>query len=71
MTTAAAEVPRCPRCGGCIPNNAQPGAYPGALSRYDNETEICSSCGTDEAMWNFTRPGEALPPLDRPVFTTE
>lgn len=40
----------CPRCLGFIPNNWMPGAYPGALSRYDNHTIICSSCGTDEAM---------------------
>lgn len=26
--------------------------YP-ALSRIDNTTEICSSCGTDEAMFEF------------------
>ena len=35
---------------GFIPNNANPGAYPGALSRYDNATEICSSCGQAEGM---------------------
>lgn len=40
----------CPRCGGKIPNNATPGAYPGALSRIDNETEVCSWCGVDEAI---------------------
>ena len=42
--------PRCPICFGFIPNNANPGAYPGALSRYDNATEICSSCGQAEGM---------------------
>jgi hypothetical protein len=26
------------------------GRYPGALSRYDNETEVCSRCGEDEAL---------------------
>ena len=40
----------CPRCGGKIPNNTEPGAYPGALSRVDNETEVCSACGTLEAF---------------------
>ena len=40
----------CPRCGDWIPNNLRPGAYPGALSRTDNKTEICSECGTLEAM---------------------
>lgn len=41
----------CPRCEiNLIPNNDSPGFYPGALSRTDNQTEICSSCGTDEAI---------------------
>ena len=40
----------CPRCEGYIPNNATPGAYQGAISRADNETEICSECGTEEAL---------------------
>lgn len=45
------KVPNvCPRCQGWIPNNEQPGAYPGAISRIDNTTEICSSCGSDEAV---------------------
>lgn len=60
--------PVCPRCKGFIPNDATPGAYPGALSRLDNETYICSSCGTAEAMHNFTRPGAPLPPIDQPVY---
>lgn len=40
----------CPRCAGFIPSNEQPGEYPGALSRADNKTEICSACGTEEAL---------------------
>lgn len=44
------DYPKCPRCGGLIPNNETPGAYPGALSRVDNKTEICSECGSTEAM---------------------
>jgi hypothetical protein len=44
------ELPVCPRCLGYIPNNETPGAYVGALSRSDNETEICSQCGQDEAF---------------------
>jgi hypothetical protein len=40
----------CPRCNGFIPSNSRPGAYPGALSRTDNETEICSDCGSEEAL---------------------
>lgn len=43
----------CPRCNGLIPNNEEPGAYPGAISRLDNKTEICSSCGTDEAIEDY------------------
>lgn len=43
----------CPRCGHQIPNDQTPGAYPGALSRVDNETEICSACGLHEAMQQF------------------
>lgn len=49
--------PICPRCGGYIPNNDKPGAYIGAMSRADNHTEICSACGTEEAMEDFTGTG--------------
>ena len=42
--------PRCPICFGYIPNDLIPGRYPGALARYDNQTEICSDCGTVEAL---------------------
>jgi hypothetical protein len=40
----------CPSCDGQIPNNERPGAYMGAISRKDNKTEICSACGTREAL---------------------
>lgn len=43
----------CPRCGGGIPNNIDRGKYCGALSRLDNKTEICSSCGQEEAMEDY------------------
>lgn len=43
-------LPVCPRCTHFIPNDMTPGAYPGAISRVDNKTEICSECGTVEAM---------------------
>ena len=44
----------CPRCEiNYIPNNETPGAYPGALSRVDNKTEICSDCGVDEALADY------------------
>ena len=43
----------CPRCGGGIPNDINKGAYPGALSRTDNATEICSECGIYEALEQY------------------
>lgn len=36
-----------------IPNDQNPGAYMGAISRRDNTTEVCSACGTEEAMLQF------------------
>ena len=50
MRMKEAENRICPRCGFDVPNAAHRGEYPGALSRTDNLTEICSECGTDEAM---------------------
>lgn len=44
----------CPRCGGGIPNDLDRGRYPGALSRLDNKTEICSDCGVQEALEDFS-----------------
>lgn len=41
----------CPRC--CL--ELLPIGYPGALSRRDNKTEICSSCGFEEAMNDFAK----------------
>lgn len=43
----------CPRCGGGIPSDMMIGQYPGALSRWDNLTEICSACGSEEALLQF------------------
>ena len=40
----------CLRCGGAIPSFERIGQYPGALSRTDNQTEICSACGSNEAF---------------------
>ena len=40
----------CPRCLGPVPSAEHVGEYPGALSRTDNETEVCSECGRSEAM---------------------
>lgn len=56
----------CPRCAGPVPNAATPGEYPGALSRYDNETYICSGCGSSEAMM-----AGHLIPLDVALFSDE
>lgn len=50
----------CPRCMGFIPNNDTPGMYPGAISRTDDVTEICSGCGVDEAIENYAN-GSPLP----------
>ena len=36
----------CPRCT----MRLLPLGYPGAMSRVDNKTEICSECGQDEAL---------------------
>lgn len=51
----------CPRC------KKDYEEYP-ALSRVDNKTNICSKCGTAEAMWDFANRGQKpLPPVDGPV----
>jgi len=62
------KVPNvCPRCWtNWIPNNEHPGKYPGALSRADNKTEICSDCGTQEAMIEM-RGKKCLPVESWPV----
>jgi len=44
----------CPRCGGPMPNAEHPGCYIGALSRWDNKTYVCSRCGEEEGMLQFT-----------------
>ena len=51
---------QCPRCGDEIT------AFP-ALSRLDNETYICSECGTKEALFNFFHQGLPLPDLNKEV----
>lgn len=53
MNRLVMELPICPRCMGFIPNNDAPGEYIGALSRADNETEVCSPCGHEEALIDF------------------
>jgi hypothetical protein len=61
------QVPHiCPRCkDSWIPDNLQPGAFPGAISRADDVTEICSRCGEEEAMQHFEQ-GQCTPMCDWP-----
>lgn len=42
------RIGKCPRCGGWW-NKDVPGGFP-AVSRRDNRTAICSSCGTLEGL---------------------
>lgn len=53
----------CPRCGKPIEG------YP-ALSRVDNKTDICSPCGTLEALWNFQHREDSaqMPPVNEPII---
>lgn len=46
----------CPICEGPIPNAEHEGKYPGAMSRWDNVSEICSICGSAEAMSPLLNP---------------
>lgn len=41
----------CPRCGRMAMRPERPALN--ALSRKDNKTYVCNSCGTDEAMLNM------------------
>lgn len=66
LTPTERKTADCPRCGGGIPNDAMRGEYSGALSRYDNEIEICSSCGTEEALM-----GGHLVPFEIPLYSPE
>ena len=43
----------CPICEGAVPSEEYNGKVPGALSRFDNNEEICSLCGMAEAMTPF------------------
>lgn len=65
----------CPRCwrDAFVPYGAtdkqeayDAGFTPPALSRMDNETYICSACGQDEAMRDYTQQ-PPIPPNDWPV----
>lgn len=60
----------CPRCTGLIPNGQTPGAYSGALSRKDNDTEVCSRCGTEEALLQFAHK-DPWPTFPQPLASVE
>lgn len=53
----------CPRCGVSL----HPVAARNALSRVDNKTYICASCGNAEAMYDMYFPGRELPDLSEPI----
>lgn len=53
----------CPRCDGDMPSTLHKGQYPGALSRYDNATEVCSSCGVEEAIAHLMKGWDSLHPV--------
>jgi hypothetical protein len=52
----------CPRCGSPLPVG-----YVGALSRADNVTEVCSACGTDEALESFATGRPPTPTAKWPI----
>lgn len=54
---------RCPRCR----SRLLPSGYPGALSRADNVTEVCSECGVEEALRDLGGLARENPALDWPV----
>jgi ribosomal protein S27AE len=64
MDTTIPDRHICPRCGGGVPNSMHPGKFPGALSRWDNRTELCSDCGTDEAMAQFFAAQQGRHPME-------
>lgn len=64
----------CPRCGGLIPSNEQWGKYMGALSRHTRKrgeapVEVCSACGTEEAMEQHF--GELTPLEKYPIINDQ
>ena len=56
MTSGSSnDMQFCPRCGGIADEYRSGFGFPrpGALSREDNSTIVCSSCGVDEAIRDF------------------
>jgi hypothetical protein len=62
---------KCPICSGPIPNSLHEGEYAGALSRVDNETEICSECGVFEALQDFVQGFATATDARRTTITEE
>lgn len=62
MTLSAKQT--CPRCGFLADEaRTDPGfPRPGALSRWDNTTIVCTSCGSAEAIVEFQFGHDALHP---------
>jgi len=64
----------CPRCGGLLPSNEQWGEYIGAVSRHtrtrgEAPIEVCSACGTEEALEQHF--GELTPLSQYPVVNDQ
>jgi len=59
--------PFSPQYAGPYPRCKQGVQPPGAKSRVDNTTHICSQCGVAEGLWvKFVGHGH-LPPVDQPL----
>lgn len=62
----------CPRCTGLIPCAERWGEYPGALSRHtrngEEPLEVCSDCGTEEALEQHFS-GRLTPVNEYPIST--
>ncbi len=56
LRTNFKDIVLCPRCK----EGTLPFGYPGALSRYDNKTEICSKCGRCEFIEDFSKGPQSL-----------
>lgn len=60
---------QCPRCSQGIPSTEDIGKYPGAMSRWNSAIEICSKCGVEEALAEFSAlmagedPASAIHPI--------
>lgn len=66
-----ATFARCPRCNYLTLRTDRPALN--ALSRKDNETYVCSDCGTDEALTNVRggRDADVWPNYPEPIEWVE